>query len=100
VAVLGSMRELGPEAASLHRATGEALKALGLSRLWAFGEFAGAYAEGFGAGAQAFPDFEPLRDGAAGLGSIPAGARVLVKGSRFWRSERAVEWLLLNAGVD
>lgn len=100
VAVLGSMRELGAEAPALHRATGAALKTLGLSRLWAFGEFAADYAEGFGPGAKAFPDFEPLRDDAGGLAAIPAGARILVKGSRFWKSERAVEWFLLNTGVE
>ncbi len=100
VAVLGSMRELGPEAPALHRATGEALKRLGLSRIWAFGEHASDYAAGFGPGAGAFPDFELLRDDPAGLAALPAGARILVKGSRFWRSERVVDWLLLNAGVD
>ena len=94
VAVLGSMRELGAEAPQIHQATGAALKALGLSRLWAYGEFADAYAEGFGLRAMAFPDFESLRDDAAGLSAIPPGARILVKGSRFWRAECAVEWLL------
>ncbi len=100
VAVLGSMRELGPDAPAIHRATGAALKRIGLARLWAFGEFATPLADGFGPGARAFPDFEPLRDDPGGLASIPAGARILVKGSRFWRSERVVEWLLLNTGVD
>lgn len=100
VAVLGSMRELGPDAPALHRATGGALKSLGLSRLWAFGEFAADYASGFGPGARAFADFELMRDDPGGLGAIPAASRILVKGSRFWRSERVVDWLLLNAGVD
>ena len=94
VAVLGSMRELGLEAPRIHRETGAALKALGLSRLWAYGEFAKDYAEGFGLRAVAFPDFEALRDDAAGLSAIPPGARILVKGSRFWRAERVVDWLL------
>jgi UDP-N-acetylmuramoyl-tripeptide--D-alanyl-D-alanine ligase len=94
VAVLGSMRELGSEASKVHRETGAALKALGLSRLWTYGDFARDYAEGFGLRAVAFPDFEALRDDAAGLSAIPAGARILVKGSRFWRAERAVDWLL------
>ncbi|HXC16508.1 MAG TPA: UDP-N-acetylmuramoyl-tripeptide--D-alanyl-D-alanine ligase [Holophagaceae bacterium] len=100
MAVLGSMRELGANAPAIHRATGAALKKLGLSRLWAFGEFAADYATGFGPGAAAFADFEPLRNDPRGLGAIPQGARILVKGSRFWRSERVVEWLLLNTGVD
>jgi UDP-N-acetylmuramoyl-tripeptide--D-alanyl-D-alanine ligase len=96
VAVLGSMRELGPEAHRIHRETGTALKGLGLSRLWAYGEFAGDYAEGFGPSARAFPDFEALRDDGAGLSTIPPDARILVKGSRFWRAERAVDWLLAH----
>ncbi len=94
VAVLGSMRELGPGAAGLHRDTGAALKALGLSRLWAYGEFAGDYVEGFGLRSVAFPDFETLRDDVAGLSAIPPGARILVKGSRYWRAERIVDWFL------
>lgn len=96
VAVLGSMRELGPEASRIHRETGAALKALGVAQLWAFGEFAGDYADGFGLRAVAFPDFEALRDDAAGLSAIPAGARILVKGSRYWRAERAADWLLTH----
>ncbi|HEX4845336.1 MAG TPA: hypothetical protein VFV26_03900, partial [Geothrix sp.] len=96
VAVLGSMRELGPEASRIHRETGAALKTLGLARLWAFGDFAGDYADGFGQRAVAFPDFEALRDDAAGLSAIPAGARILVKGSRYWRAERAADWLLTH----
>ena len=94
IAVLGSMRELGPESTRIHQETGRALRSLGLSRVWVFGDFAADYAEGFGTGAVAFPDFEALRDDPAGLSAIPAGARILVKGSRYWRAERAVDWLL------
>lgn len=96
VAVLGSMRELGPEAPKIHQETGRALRGLGIARLWAYGDHAADYAGGFGPGAQAFPDFESLRDAAAGLSAIPPGARILVKGSRFWRAERAVDWLLAH----
>jgi UDP-N-acetylmuramoyl-tripeptide--D-alanyl-D-alanine ligase len=97
VAVLGSVRELGRESARIHRETGAALKGLGFSRLWAYGDFAGDYAEGFGPGVQAFPDFEALRDAATGLSAIPTGARILVKGSRYWRAERVVEWLMQSS---
>jgi UDP-N-acetylmuramoyl-tripeptide--D-alanyl-D-alanine ligase len=95
VAVLGCMRELGAEASRLHEATGAGLKALGLAGVWVYGTEAADLARGFGAGARAFPDFEALRDDPAGLGALPAGARILVKGSRFWRSERAVDALLV-----
>ena len=96
VAVLGSMRELGPDAPRIHQETGRALKEIGLSRLWAYGDFAEDCRAGFGLRAMAFPDFESLRDDAAGLSAIPPGARILVKGSRFWRAERVVDWLLAH----
>jgi UDP-N-acetylmuramyl pentapeptide synthase len=99
VAVLGCMRELGPESPAIHRATGAGLRALGLSRLWIYGTEAAVLAEGFGAGAAAFPDYDSLEQSPEGLDAIPAGARVLVKGSRFWRSERAVAALLRRLGA-
>ncbi|MDR1841053.1 MAG: UDP-N-acetylmuramoyl-tripeptide--D-alanyl-D-alanine ligase, partial [Holophagales bacterium] len=40
VAILGCMRELGPDSASIHEATGRALRRAGLSRLWVYGDFA------------------------------------------------------------
>lgn len=100
VGVLGCMRELGPGAAALHEATGRALKAAGLSRLWAFGDFAADLARGFGPGSAAFADFESLRDDSDGLTAIPSAARILVKGSRYWRAERAVDWLLAHRPLD
>ena len=44
-------------------------------------------------------DADALRDDPAGLGMISGDARILVKGSRHWRSERAVEWLLARLGT-
>jgi UDP-N-acetylmuramoyl-tripeptide--D-alanyl-D-alanine ligase len=94
VAVLGCMRELGEAAEAVHRATGAGLRALGLHRVLIYGDHAAALAEGFGPAAAAFPDFPALLQAANGLSSIPEGARILVKGSRFWRAEQAVAWLL------
>ena len=99
VVVLGSMRELGPRSESLHRETGEGLRALGLQRLLAYGDQAQALVEGFGPGGQAFPDYDGVRDDPAGLASLPEGARILVKGSRYWQAERAVAWLLEHLGT-
>lgn len=98
VAVLGAMRELGPTAPDLHRAVGAGLRARGVARLLAYGEHAQAYAEGFGPGARAYPDFEALRDDGAGLPALPADARILVKGSRYYRTERAVDFLMSRLG--
>jgi UDP-N-acetylmuramoyl-tripeptide--D-alanyl-D-alanine ligase len=94
VAVLGCMRELGAGADRVHRETGAGLRDLGVRRVLVYGDHAASLAAAFGPGAEAFPDFEALRDDPGGLTSIPSGARVLVKGSRFWRTERAVEFLL------
>lgn len=94
LAVLGCMRELGAQASRIHQETGRALKEMGVARLWAYGDLAAEYAAGFGHGASSFPDFGALRDAPDGLSAIPAGARILVKGSRYWRAERVVEWLL------
>jgi UDP-N-acetylmuramoyl-tripeptide--D-alanyl-D-alanine ligase len=94
VAVLGCMRELGPRSEAMHRETGAALRAAGLSRVWVYGDQARALADGFGPQARAYPDFPDLRDDPQGLAALPAGARVLVKGSRHWATERAVQWLL------
>jgi len=98
VAVLGCMRELGEASERLHRDTGAALKSLGLDRLLIFGDQARAMAAGFGSGSAAFPHYEALRDDPKGLSSLPGAARVLVKGSRFWQSERVVAWILAQRG--
>lgn len=100
VAVLGCMRELGPESNRLHRETGEALRACGIHRVWVYGDQAAALAKGFGVGGRAFPDFESLRDDPMGLGALPEGARILVKGSRFWRAEQVVEWILARLNPE
>lgn len=94
VAVLGCMRELGEASERLHRETGEGLRRLGLDRILVYGDHAGALAQGFGVGACAFPDYDELLTDPKGLSSLPSGVRVLVKGSRYWRTERAVAWLL------
>ncbi|MDR2561186.1 MAG: UDP-N-acetylmuramoyl-tripeptide--D-alanyl-D-alanine ligase [Holophagales bacterium] len=97
VAVLGCIRELGAESASIHEATGLALKKEGISRLWAYGDFANDYAAGFGLGAKAYPDFESMEPE---LAALPTGSRILVKGSRHWKAERVVSNLLERLGVD
>jgi UDP-N-acetylmuramoyl-tripeptide--D-alanyl-D-alanine ligase len=100
MAVLGCIRELGQDSERIHREVGLGLHALGFERIWVYGDFANSMTEGFGAGASAFPDFDALRDDPGGLGSIPEGSRILVKGSRYWTSEQAVAWLLDHKGTE
>jgi UDP-N-acetylmuramoyl-tripeptide--D-alanyl-D-alanine ligase len=88
------MREQGGEAERLHRETGEGLRRTGIQRVWIYGDHAATFAQAFGSGARAFPDFDALREDPSGLASLPAGARILVKGSLFWGAERVVRWLL------
>jgi UDP-N-acetylmuramyl pentapeptide synthase len=100
VAVLGCIRELGPQSEALHRETGAMLRNLGIGRVWVYGDQAQSLAQGFGPGCRAFPGFEDLRDSAEGLTAVPPGSRILVKGSRFWASERVVAWLLERFATD
>ncbi len=100
MAVLGCIRELGASAVRIHREVGEGLRVLGLKRIWVYGDFARDMAQGFGPHAFPYPDFDALRDDPSGLGAIPDGSRILVKGSRYWTSEQAVAWLLDHQGID
>jgi len=96
VAVLGCIRELGQDSASIHAATGKALRDIGISRVWVYGDYAADLCGGFGKGAAAYPDFETMEPD---LAEVPQGARILVKGSRYWKTERAVDSLLIQFGL-
>jgi UDP-N-acetylmuramoyl-tripeptide--D-alanyl-D-alanine ligase len=89
--VLGDMKELGDDAAKLHREVGEAARASGVSRLFAYGELASNAAEGFGENASWYASLEPLVDELCD--SLSADVAVLVKGSRSMRMERVVDAL-------
>jgi UDP-N-acetylmuramoyl-tripeptide--D-alanyl-D-alanine ligase len=90
--VLGDMAELGEFAESSHRELGELAHALGIERLYAFGELAALAAETFGEGAQRFRDATEL---ARSLNAaITPDVRLLIKGSRVNRLERVVDALV------
>jgi UDP-N-acetylmuramoyl-tripeptide--D-alanyl-D-alanine ligase len=86
LAVLGEMRELGPEAASYHREIGEHARRVGVERIIGVGELAGEYG----------PD-EQVADADAAADALAAilgpGDAVLVKGSRAIGLERVAEKL-------
>jgi UDP-N-acetylmuramoyl-tripeptide--D-alanyl-D-alanine ligase len=95
VAVLGDMRELGPEGPRFHREAGERAAGLGFSPVVAVGELARELAAGArAAGAEAvwLPDAAAAADWAAG--EVQAGDVVLVKGSRGVKLEQVVRRLL------
>lgn len=81
VAVLGDMRELGPEEGRYHREVGARVRDLGIDALVAVGSLAAGYVEGAdGVPSHAFPD------AAAAAAGVPAllrpGDVVLLKASR------------------
>jgi UDP-N-acetylmuramoyl-tripeptide--D-alanyl-D-alanine ligase len=86
LAVLGEMRELGPEAAAYHREVGEYARRKGVTVLVGVGELASEYGP-----EQQVDDAEEAADAlAAALGP---GDAVLVKGSRAVGLERVAEKL-------
>jgi UDP-N-acetylmuramoyl-tripeptide--D-alanyl-D-alanine ligase len=86
--VLGDMKELGDDAAALHREVGEAARASGVDRLFVFGDLASHAATGFGESACSYAALDALiEDLRANLSS---NINVLVKGSRSMRMERVV----------
>jgi UDP-N-acetylmuramoyl-tripeptide--D-alanyl-D-alanine ligase len=101
VAVLGDMRELGPEAPRFHREAGERAASLGFSPVVAVGELSRELAAGARAGgAEAvwLPDAAAAADWAAG--ELRQGDVVLVKASRGVGLDRVVKRLLGNAGDE
>lgn len=99
VAVLGDMRELGPEGPRFHREAGERAARLGFSPVAGVGELSRelvAGAAGAGAAVVWLPDAAAAAEWAAG--EVRRGDVVLVKGSRGVGLDRAVRRLLGETG--
>ncbi|BCK88686.1 UDP-N-acetylmuramoyl-tripeptide--D-alanyl-D-alanine ligase [Sideroxyarcus emersonii] len=92
--VLGDMGELGADAAQFHREIGIAARELGIERLLALGTLSAEAVREFGTGAQHFADIETLQKVLDG--ELDAQTTVLVKGSRFMKMERVVQFSALN----
>jgi UDP-N-acetylmuramoyl-tripeptide--D-alanyl-D-alanine ligase len=88
--VLGDMGELGADAAQFHQEIGIAARELGIERLFALGELSAGAVREFGAAAQHFADIEELK--AVLDKELDAQTTVLVKGSRFMKMERVVQF--------
>ncbi len=89
--VLGDMKELGDDASELHREVGEAARASGVDRLFAYGDLASSAVEGFGENARWYASLDTLVDELSE--ALTADVSVLVKGSRSMRMERVVDAL-------
>ena len=95
VAVVGDMKELGPDSELFHRTVGECFAQAGVDHLIAIGDLARYMAEGAQqAGldnANYFPSVEDAHN--ALRRELRAGVTILVKASRSMRFERIVEFL-------
>lgn len=97
--VLGDMRELGDDAASLHAEVGRRAKASGIARLYALGEFSASAADAFGDHGRGFESHAALAETLGADIAAHANAeklRVLIKGSRGSAMDRIVNALLAN----
>lgn len=93
VAVLGDMRELGPDERRFHREVGARARDLGVDLLVAVGDLARDYAEGAGGvPAVMFPDAAAAADGVAA--HLEPGDVVLVKASRGMALEHVADALV------
>ncbi|HWH83544.1 MAG TPA: UDP-N-acetylmuramoyl-tripeptide--D-alanyl-D-alanine ligase [Burkholderiaceae bacterium] len=92
--VLGDMGEVGDRGPAFHREVGAFAKARGIDALWAVGAASTHAAAAFGSARH----FESVAELLAALPEAPACAAVLVKGSRFMRTEQVVAALLGTPG--
>lgn len=88
--VLGDMGEVGAEGVAFHEEIGAYARARQIDRLFTLGELARHASLAFGSDARHFDDMDTLNNEVA---AVPAGASVLVKGSRFMKMERVVQRL-------
>jgi len=98
VLVMGDMGELGEGAASLHAGIGTEARSAGIERLLALGPMSLNAVRAFGCGAEHFERIEDLLR--ALEDELDEDATVLVKGSRFMKMERAVQFCTGEAKAE
>ena len=91
VLVLGDMGELGNNAAVFHAEIGTEARHAGIEKLYALGELSRNAIRAFGCGAEHFERIEDLQK--ALEDELDEDTTVLVKGSRFMKMERVVNFL-------
>jgi len=89
--VLGDMKELGDDAAGMHREVGEAARKCGIDRLFGLGDLSRNAVEGFGEHGSWFGSIDALVDELSAR--LTDSVNVLVKGSRSMHMERVVDAL-------
>ncbi|MDF0604587.1 UDP-N-acetylmuramoyl-tripeptide--D-alanyl-D-alanine ligase [Neisseriaceae bacterium TC5R-5] len=90
--VMGDIGELGNTAAELHAEVGAYARTCGIEQVLTLGELSRHAADAYGVGARSFDSIDELYRFLDD--SLPSGASVLVKGSRYMAMERVVEHLM------
>ncbi|HEU0282672.1 MAG TPA: UDP-N-acetylmuramoyl-tripeptide--D-alanyl-D-alanine ligase [Gallionella sp.] len=90
VLVLGDMGELGGNAAAFHAEIGTEARSAGIEKLYALGALSRNAVRAFGCGAEHFERIEDLQK--ALEDELDEDTTVLVKGSRFMKMERVVQF--------
>jgi len=91
VLVFGDMGELGDNAAAFHAGIGTEARSAGIEKLLALGALSVNAVRAFGCGAEHFERIEDLQK--ALEDELDEDTTVLVKGSRFMKMERVVQYL-------
>jgi UDP-N-acetylmuramoyl-tripeptide--D-alanyl-D-alanine ligase len=92
ILVLGDMKELGNEAASLHQEAGKNIRQAGIDYLFTYGDMSADCAHSFGQGAYHFSDQHKLVEALKPF--LHNTTTILVKGSRSMRMEKVVAELV------
>ncbi len=96
VLVIGDMGELGRESTKFHESIGKEAKREGIDKLFTLGKLSKHAAQEFGDGALHFEQLDKLLP--ALKDELDENTTLLVKGSRFMRMERVVQFL--EAGAE
>ncbi|MBR7778406.1 UDP-N-acetylmuramoyl-tripeptide--D-alanyl-D-alanine ligase [Undibacterium rugosum] len=91
ILVLGDMGEVGVNGPQFHAEIGAYARESGITHLYLLGELVAHAVSAYGAGAQYFANVEGLQSALAA--ALTADCTVLVKGSRFMKMERVVQYL-------
>src|SRR5574340_583816 len=98
VLVMGDMGELGEDAAMLHAGIGTEARSAGIEKLFALGALSIHAVRAFGCGAEHFERIEDLYK--ALEDELDEDVTVLVKGSRFMKMERVVQFCTGEAKAE
>ncbi|MFZ4527944.1 MAG: glutamate ligase domain-containing protein, partial [Undibacterium curvum] len=89
--VLGDMGEVGVNGPQFHAEIGAYARESGITHLYLLGELVAHAVSAYGTGAQHFASVEALQSALAA--ALTPDSTVLVKGSRFMKMERVVQYL-------